>query len=134
MRTKQTSWSIQTESAPNLIIYHTDDGQAAVSLYAQDGDVWMNQNQLAELFATSVANINTHIRNILKEKELSENSVIKDYLITAADNKQYKVKFYALDMILAIGFRVRSSRRTECRQWTNTQPNILSNRQPKEMI
>jgi hypothetical protein len=56
----------------------------------------------------------------LKEKELSENSVIKDYLITAADNKQYKVKFYTLDMILAIGFRVRSPRGTQFRKWANT--------------
>ena len=77
-----------TDTPQNLIIYHTDDGQAAMSLYARDGDVWMNQNQLAELFATSVANINTHIRNILKEKELYEKSVIKDYLITASDNKR----------------------------------------------
>jgi hypothetical protein len=97
----------------NLIIYHTADGKAAVSLYARDGNVWMNQNQLAELFATSVPNINLHIANILKEKELDTNSVIKDYLITASDNKQYKVKFYALDMILAIGFRVRRI----CKNW-----------------
>ncbi len=103
----------------NLIIYNTADGKAAVSLYTRDGNVWMNQNQLAELFATSVPNINTHISKLLKEKELEANSVIKDYLITAADNKQYKVKFYALDMILAIGFRVRSTRGTEFRKWAN---------------
>jgi hypothetical protein len=120
MKHEEKSMNPLADTPQNLIIYRTDDGQAAVSLYAQDGDVWMNQNQLAELFATSVANINTHIRNILKEKELSENSVIKDYLITAADNKQYKVKFYALDMILAIGFRVRSLRGTQFRKWANT--------------
>ncbi len=104
----------------NFIIYNTKDGKAAVSLYARDGNVWMNQNQLAELFATSVQNTNTHIKNILKEKELEADSVIKDYLITAADGKSYSVKFYALDMILAIGFRVRSSRGTEFRKWANT--------------
>jgi hypothetical protein len=109
-----------TQNQQNIIIYNTADGKAAVSLYARDGNVWMNQQQLAELFATSLPNINTHISNILKDKELDRNSVIKDYLITAADSKQYKVKFYALDMVLAIGFRVRSPRGTEFRKWANT--------------
>lgn len=75
----------------NLLIYHTDDGKAAVSLYARDGNVWMNQSQLAELFATSVPNISTHISKILKEKELDKVSVVKDYLTTAADGKQYNI-------------------------------------------
>jgi hypothetical protein len=75
----------------NLLIYHTDDGKATVSLYARDGNVWMNQSQLAELFATSVPNISTHISKLLKEKELGENSVVKDYLTTAADGKQYNI-------------------------------------------
>ncbi|ESQ73506.1 virulence RhuM family protein [Asticcacaulis sp. AC402] len=109
-----------SDAEQNLIIYNTRDGKASVALFARDGNVWMNQSQLAELFATSVPNINTHISNILKEKELPENSVIQDYLTTAADGKQYRVKFYALDMVLAIGFRVRSARGTEFRRWANT--------------
>lgn len=103
----------------NLIIYRTTDGKAAVSLYAQDGNVWMNQNQLAELFATSKQNISLHIANILKGNELSAHSVVKDYLTTAADGKNYAVTFYALDMVLAIGFRVRSARGSEFRKWAN---------------
>jgi len=103
----------------NIIIYNTVDGKAAVALYAKDGMVWMNQNQLAELFDTSVPNISMHISNILKEKELEENSVVKDYLTTAADGKEYRVTFYSLDMILAIGFRVRSKRGTQFRIWAN---------------
>jgi hypothetical protein len=75
-----------------IIIYNTDDGKASVSLLSKDGSVWMNQNQLAELFDTSVPNISMHITNILKDKELSQNSVIKDFLITASDGKQYSVK------------------------------------------
>jgi len=110
----------RAENRQNLIIYHTADGTAAVSLHARDGNVWMNQSQLAELFATSVPNINTHIANILKEKELSADSTIKDYLTVATNNKQYNITFYALDMILAIGFRVRSTRGTEFRKWANT--------------
>ncbi len=103
----------------NIIIYNTEDGKAKVVLYAKDGNVWMNQSQIAELFDTSVANISIHISKILKDNELGENSVIKNYLITAADGKNYNVTFYSLDMILAIGFRVRSKRGTQFRIWAN---------------
>ena len=72
-----------------IIIYNTEDGKVSVTLYAKDGSVWMNQKQLAELFDTSVPNVNMHIANILKDGELDEKSVIKDYLITAADGKKY---------------------------------------------
>lgn len=102
-----------------IIIYNTNDGKASVTLFARDGDVWMNQNQLAELFATSVPNISMHISNILKEGELERKAVIKDYLTTASDGKNYNVTFYSLDMILAIGFRVRSKRGTQFRIWAN---------------
>ena len=71
------------ESESNIIIYNPIDGKASVALYAKDGKIWLNQKQMAELFATSVANVNMHISNILKEKELDKKSVIKDYLITA---------------------------------------------------
>ena len=67
------------------------DGKASVVLYARDGSVWMNQNQLAELFETSKQTISYHIINILKERELDANSVVKDYLTTAADGKNYEV-------------------------------------------
>jgi len=107
------------DNQQNIIIYNTKDGKASVSLYAKDGMVWMNQNQIAQLFDTSVPNISMHISNILKEKELSENSVVKNYLTTAADGKDYNVAFYSLDMVLAIGFRVRSKRGTQFRIWAN---------------
>ena len=103
----------------NIIIYNTEDGKAKVILYAKDGNIWMNQNQLAELFDTSVPNISMHISNILKDGELQQNSVIKEYLTTASDGKEYNVTFYSLDMILAIGFRVRSKRGTQFRIWAN---------------
>jgi hypothetical protein len=103
----------------NIVIYKTQDGKASVSLLTKDGTVWMNQNQLAELFDTSVPNISMHISNILEDSELQANSVIKNYLTTAADGKNYEVTFYSLDMILAIGFRVRSKRGTQFRQWAN---------------
>ena len=77
----------------NIIIYNTDDGKAAVTLYAKDGNTWMNQNQLAALFGTSKQNVSNHIINILKDKELSEDSVVKYYLTTAADGKEYSGAF-----------------------------------------
>lgn len=101
----------------NIIIYNTADGKASVSLLTKDGTAWLNQNQLAELFATSKQNISLHINNIFEEEELDANSVVKDYLTTAADGKNYSVSHYSLEMILAIGFRVRSKRGTQFRQW-----------------
>ena len=73
----------------NIIIYRTADGRASVALYAQDGKIWLNQQQMAELFATSKPNISMHIANILKEKELYRDSVVKEFLTTAADGKNY---------------------------------------------
>ena len=103
----------------NIIIYNTDDGKVKVILYAKDGNIWMNQNQMAELFATSKQNIGQHISNILAENELDENSVVKNFFTTASDGKNYNVTFYSLEMILAIGFRVRSKRGTQFRVWAN---------------
>jgi len=68
-----------------IILYKTKDCKASVALFADDGDIWLNQNQLAELFATSKPNISQHISNVLKEKELHEDSVVKNYLTTAAN-------------------------------------------------
>lgn len=102
-----------------MIIYNTDDGKADVRLYSKDGVIWMNQQQMALLFDTSKPNISMHIANVLQDKELDENSVIKDYLTTAADGKNYNVTYYALPMVLAVGFRVRSVRGTQFRKWAN---------------
>jgi len=73
------------DNKQNIIIYNTADGKASVLLYAKDGMVWMNQNQLAELFDTSIPNISMHISKILQDNELSDISVIKDYLTTTSD-------------------------------------------------
>ena len=101
----------------NIIIYRTADGRASVTLYAKDGKIWLNQQQMAELFATSKPNISMHITNILKEQELTEESVVKNFLTTAADGKNYNVVFYSLEMIIAVGYRVRGVRGTQFRQW-----------------
>ena len=101
----------------NIIIYRTADGRASVALLAKDGKIWLNQQQMAELFATSKQLISYHIANILKERELNEFSVVKQYLTTAADGKNYNVVFYSLEMIIAVGYRVRGVRGTQFRQW-----------------
>ncbi|MEO6134383.1 MAG: hypothetical protein ABIP35_04475 [Ginsengibacter sp.] len=77
----------------NIIIYNTQDGKTSVFLLTKDGTVWMNQNQLAELFDTSKQNIGQHVSSILEYKELDENSVVKNYLTTATDGKNYSVTF-----------------------------------------
>lgn len=103
----------------NIILYESGDGKIRVSLFERDGSVWLNQVQLAELFATSKQNISLHINNIIKDSELDVNSVVKEYLTTASDGKTYKVLYYSLEMIMAIGFRVRSVRGVQFRQWAN---------------
>jgi len=112
-------YKIMKKLSQNIIIYKTADGKSAVSLYAKNGNIWMNQNQIAELFDTSVPNISIHTKNITEEGELSQNSVVKDYLTTASDGKNYNVTFYSLEMILAIGFRVKSKKGTQFRKWAN---------------
>jgi hypothetical protein len=100
-----------------LIFYRTEDGKAEIHLRADEGSVWLTQGEIAELFGTSKQNVSLHARNILDEKELSESSVVKESLTTASDGKQYRTKLYRLEMILAIGYRVRSPRGTQFRQW-----------------
>lgn len=107
------------QTGESIILYTSEDGRSSVTLYARDGSVWLNQLQMAELFATSKPNISMHINNILKENELNKDSVVKDYLTTAADGKNYNVTYYALPMVIAVGFRVRSIRGTQFRRWAN---------------
>ena len=100
-----------------LILYHSDDGKTELQLRAEDGSIWLTQLEMAELFATTKQNISLHINNILEEGELPGRSVVKDSLTTAADGKNYQTKLFNLHMILAVGYRVRSPRGTEFRQW-----------------
>lgn len=103
----------------DVIIYHSKDGKVNVALMTRDGNVWLNQQQIATLFATSVQNVGQHIAKVLKEGELDANSVIKNYFTTASDGKPYDVMYYSLQMIIAVGFRVRGIRGTQFRQWAN---------------
>lgn len=105
------------ETNSEIIIYNTDDGNADVKLYSKDGVIWMNQQQMGELYQTAKSTLSEHIKNILQEGELVENSVVRNFRTTASDGKNYNVTYYALPMVLAVGFRVRSIRGTQFRKW-----------------
>ena len=102
-----------------IIIYQPDDTSWQIEVRFEDETVWLTQAQMAELFQTSRANITLHISNIFKENELTRVSVCKDYLLTAPDGKNYKTKFYSLDVIISVGYRVKSLRGTQFRIWAN---------------
>ena len=104
----------------DLIIYNTDDGEANVSLLAKDGTVWCTQAQMAELFNVQKAAISKHLKSLFEDGEVDKNSVVSILETTAADGKKYKVAFYSLDTILAVGFRVRSPRGAQFRRWANS--------------
>lgn len=100
----------------DIIIYNTNDGKAAIKLYADNGTVWLTQAQIAELFNKERSGISKHIKNIFNEGELEEKSNVNFLHIANSDKP---VAFYSLDVILAVGFRVRSPRGTQFRQWAN---------------
>jgi hypothetical protein len=102
-----------------IIIYQPDAKSVSLEVRIEDDTVWLTQNQMAQLFQTTRNNITLHISNIFKEKELEENSVGKESLLTASDGKKYKTKLYNLDVIISVGYRVKSIRGTQFRIWAN---------------
>ena len=100
-----------------IIIYQTTDGLTKIDVVMEDETVWLAQAQMAELFQTTKQNISLHINNAFKDGELEPDSVVKEYLTTAADGKSYKTKFYNLDVIISVGYRVKSLRGTQFRRW-----------------
>lgn len=105
--------------AENEIILYQPDSTVKLEVRLENETVWLTQAQMTELFQTTRNNITLHIRNIFKEGELDENSVCKESLHTAADGKKYKTKFYSLDVIISVGYRVKSIRGTQFRIWAN---------------
>ena len=103
----------------NIIIYTTEDGQVRIEVRLENENVWLTQNAMAELFDTTRNNITMHIKNIFAEGELEEKLVSKESLLTAKDGKNYKTKFYNLDVIISVGYRVKSIRGTQFRIWAN---------------
>ena len=103
----------------DIIFYTTDDGQIKIEVRLENENVWLTQNAMAELFDTTKQNISLNIKKFFEEKELDENSVVKENLTTASDGKKYKTKFYNLDLIISVGYRVKSIRGTQFRIWAN---------------
>ncbi len=91
-----------------LILYQTEDLQTQIEVRLEGETVWLSQAQMSELFQTTKQNISLHLRNIFAERELEEDSVVKYYLTTAADSKRYRSAYYNLDVIISVGYRVRS--------------------------
>ena len=103
----------------NIIFYQTQDGVTKISVTLNNDTVWLNQAQMAELFQTTKQNISLHVNNIFEEGELDKEQVVKDFLTTASDGKTYHTNFYSLDVIISVGYRVKSIRGTQFRIWAN---------------
>lgn len=109
-----------------IIIYQAEMLSSHIEVRIEDETVWLTQLQMVELFQTTKQNVSFHINNIFKEEELIENSVVKYYLTTASDGKKYKTKLYNLDVIISVGYRVKSKTGTQFRIWaTNTLKSYL---------
>ena len=100
-----------------IVIYQSDDGTASLEVRLEEETVWLTQAQLVEFFQKTKQNISLHIRNIFKEGELRERAVVKEYLTTAPDGKRYLTKYYNLDVIISVGYRIKSQRGTQFRIW-----------------
>lgn len=100
-----------------ILIYQTEDNLTKIEVELVNETVWLTQKQMAELFGVTVPNITMHLQNIFESAELSQNSVIKNSLTTASDGKKYLTKFYNLDAIISVGYRISSVRATKFRIW-----------------
>lgn len=100
-----------------LLIYSSPDGKTRIDVALQDNTVWLSQTKMAELFQTTKQNVSLHVANVFKENELQESSVVKESLTTAKDGKKYSTKYYNLDVIISVGYRVKSHRGTQFRIW-----------------
>jgi hypothetical protein len=104
-------------ASSEILFYQTEDGGSRIEVRLEDETVWLTQAAMAELFQTTKQNISLHIKNIFEEGELDPDSVVKEYLTTAADRKSYSTYYYNLDVIISLGYRVQSRRGTQFRRW-----------------
>ena len=100
-----------------ILIYQTEDGLTNINVKMQDDTVWLTQQQLVELYQSSKSNVSEHIKHIFEEGELDEESVVRKFRTTASDGKNYNVIYYNLDMIISLGYRIKSSIATKFRRW-----------------
>ncbi|MBQ6855348.1 MAG: virulence RhuM family protein [Alphaproteobacteria bacterium] len=107
----------KNETENNIVIYQTQDGQTKIDVKIENDSVWLTQKQMVELLQSSKSNISEHIAHIFEEKELDESSVVRKSRTTATDGKEYIVNYYNLDVIISVGYRVKSLRGTQFRIW-----------------
>ncbi|MGI6395489.1 MAG: virulence RhuM family protein [bacterium] len=100
-----------------ILLYQSDDGQLKIQVRLENETVWLTQADMVELFQSSKSNISEHIKHVFEEGELQENSVVRKFRTTAADGKNYEVNYYNLDVIISVGYRVKSLRGTQFRMW-----------------
>lgn len=112
---------MEKKSESDIVIYTAEDDRTKIEVRLENETVWLNQLQMADLFQTTKQNIGSHIKNIFSEGELEENSVVKKYFTTAQDNKDYLTNHYNLDVIISVGYRVKSHRGTQFRIWATQQ-------------
>lgn len=101
----------------NVLVYVDDNGKPQVDVRFQDETVWLTQAQLVDLYQSSKANVSEHIKNIFDEGELDKNSVVRKFRTTASDGKNYEVNYYNLDMIISLGYHIKSNIATKFRIW-----------------
>lgn len=101
----------------DIILYQTEDGVTKIEVTVEEETVWLTQAQMVELFQSSKSNISEHIKHIFSEGELEEDSVVRNFRTTATDGKKYNKKHYNLDVIISVGYRVKSLRGTQFRKW-----------------
>ena len=109
-----------SENNTELIIYQTEDGQTKIDVHMENETVWLSLDQMAELFQRDKSTISRHIKNIFDEGELTRESVVANFATTATDGKTYHVDYYNLDVIISVGYRVKSLRGTQFRIWANS--------------
>jgi prophage maintenance system killer protein len=110
---------LQNEQQQQITIYQSEDGDIHIDVQLQQDTVWLNQAQMCALFDKNKRTVSEHIRNIFKEGELKEQAVVRNFRTTAADGKSYEVIHYSLDVIISVGYRVKSQRGTQFRIWAN---------------
>lgn len=111
------------ENNSEIIMYQTQDGETKIDVHIDEDTVWLTQADMVELFQSSKANISEHIKHIFEEGELEDNAVVRKFRTTAKDGKQYNTNFYNLDVIISVGYRIKSLRGTQFRMWATKRLN-----------
>ena len=119
----QGGTTMLTDNKSEIVIFKTADEKISVDVRFEGETVWLTQAQLVDLYGSSKANVSEHIKHIFEEEELEEDSVVRNFRTAAADGKSYQTKYYNLDMIISLGYRIKSKIATQFRQWATKRLN-----------